>query len=587
MGKPMRISRMLGNGYKLAVIALAVTLLAGCGGGGGGGGSGGGDPGTQPTNTPPSSPGSLTATPASASVTISWSSVSGATSYNLYWNTTGGVTTTNGTKVAGVSSPYTHSGLTNGTVYYYVLTAVNDNGESTASPQATATPVAPATGWSSGVRISAARDFFYYSAMWPGAVDINDAGVAVALWSEEGSEYWLHANVYQGGAWSTPAQIGDKGSLAPSVAVTAGGDAIAVYQQRIFDVSDIWIKTAIYSRRYDHIAGTWTAAEQISADSLTDDHAWEPSVAADSNGNAIAVWQHEGEVWSRRFNATLGAWEASPTPLSSSPRGVYTPKIVVDGADAFTAVWIQDSDAFDGGLPGGGPNHPTPYARRYVAGNWEASSQRIGWPGTDFLYGQFDGGGRFWVDANAAGDVFVVWEQGRTLADTSYQKSVDTARFDSGTGMWVGAATIAIHTDYLSWPQVAVDDSGNALAVWNRTETTGSSARGAWFNASAGTWGAPELIDETGIGDISDVVVGIDGSGNAEVAWYETGKGMIERRYDATGGTGWGPFNKHTPGSTRLILDMSDTGHAVLVGEYMDYGMTTWTRADWAWVLTP
>jgi hypothetical protein len=525
----------------------------------------------------------VAATPASVSATISWAPVAGATSYNLYWSTTSGVTRASGTRIAGVASPYTHSGLSNGTTYYYVVTAVNANGESAASAQASATPAAPASGWSSGVRVSDARDFFYYSDIWPGDVDINDAGTAVALWTEEGSQLWLYANVYRNGAWGAPVQIGTKGSLAPSVSVTSGGDAIAVYQQRLFDGSGIWINTVIHSRRYNHTTGTWTAAEQISVDSAT--WAFEPRVAADSNGNAMAVWQHEGEVWARRFDATLG-WEATPTQLSNSPRGVFTPKIVVDGNNVFTVVWVEDSDPFYSGQPGGGPNHAAPYARRYASGSWQASSQRIGWAGSDFL-GQFDGAGRFWVDNNAAGDVFVVWEQGRTLADSSHEFSVGTARFDAGAGTWSGPATLATHTSYLSWPQVALDNSGNALAVWDRDESAGSSARGVWFNASTGTWGAPALLDETGTGDISDIVVAMDGNGNAEVAWYETGKGMIERRYNATGGT-WGTFNQRTPGSNHLVLDMSDSGHAVLLGDSMDYySSIRWTRAAWAWVYTP
>ncbi|MCE9501990.1 MAG: hypothetical protein K8R21_16030, partial [Leptospira sp.] len=43
--------------------------------------------------------------------TVSWSNVSGATSYNIYWSTTAGVTVTTGTKIPNVgSSPYDHLG---------------------------------------------------------------------------------------------------------------------------------------------------------------------------------------------------------------------------------------------------------------------------------------------------------------------------------------------------------------------------------------------------------------------------------------------------------------------------------------------
>ncbi len=93
---------------------------------------------------PPAAPAGVTATPGNGQVTIAWAAVPGATSYNIYWASTPGVTPANGTKVAGVFSPHIHSGLINETTYYYVVTAVNNDGESTPSSPVSAIPsVAP------------------------------------------------------------------------------------------------------------------------------------------------------------------------------------------------------------------------------------------------------------------------------------------------------------------------------------------------------------------------------------------------------------------------------------------------------------
>ncbi|MBI5756561.1 MAG: fibronectin type III domain-containing protein [Nitrospirae bacterium] len=86
----------------------------------------------------PTAPTGVTATAGDGQVTISWSSITGATSYNIYWSTTTGVTKTSGTKIPNVTSPYTHPSLTNNTPYYYVVTAVNANGESMESAQVSA-----------------------------------------------------------------------------------------------------------------------------------------------------------------------------------------------------------------------------------------------------------------------------------------------------------------------------------------------------------------------------------------------------------------------------------------------------------------
>ena len=89
---------------------------------------------------PPSAPTGVNATAADGQVIISWNSVSGATSYNLYWSTSPGVTKTKGTKISNVTSPYTHTGRTNGTTYYYVVTAQNALGESSESTKVSARP---------------------------------------------------------------------------------------------------------------------------------------------------------------------------------------------------------------------------------------------------------------------------------------------------------------------------------------------------------------------------------------------------------------------------------------------------------------
>ena len=88
----------------------------------------------------PSAPTGLTATAGNAQVMLVWTASAGATSYNVKRSTT------NGSGYQTVSSPttssFTDKPLTNGTIYYYVVTAVNSSGESSASTQASATPAA-------------------------------------------------------------------------------------------------------------------------------------------------------------------------------------------------------------------------------------------------------------------------------------------------------------------------------------------------------------------------------------------------------------------------------------------------------------
>ncbi|MCS7460853.1 S-layer homology domain-containing protein [Paenibacillus doosanensis] len=86
----------------------------------------------------------MTVTAGSGQVSLKWSEVAGAASYNVKRSTTqGGAYATIAENVTGTS--YTDTGLMNGTTYYYVVTAVNDGGESANSAEAEATPTEPVT----------------------------------------------------------------------------------------------------------------------------------------------------------------------------------------------------------------------------------------------------------------------------------------------------------------------------------------------------------------------------------------------------------------------------------------------------------
>ena len=91
-----------------------------------------------PNIPPPGVPTGLTATAANLQVALAWNAITGATSYNVKRaTTTGGPYAKVGSSTV---ATYTETGLSNGTAYYYVVSAVNANGESGNSTEASATP---------------------------------------------------------------------------------------------------------------------------------------------------------------------------------------------------------------------------------------------------------------------------------------------------------------------------------------------------------------------------------------------------------------------------------------------------------------
>ena len=92
--------------------------------------------------TPPATPQNFKAAASSQQVTLTWDVLSGLT-YDLYHSTTQGFTLESGTKIADASQPYAHTGLTNNTTYYYLLTAKNATGTSAPTAEVSATPLTP------------------------------------------------------------------------------------------------------------------------------------------------------------------------------------------------------------------------------------------------------------------------------------------------------------------------------------------------------------------------------------------------------------------------------------------------------------
>ncbi|MGH8127150.1 MAG: choice-of-anchor tandem repeat GloVer-containing protein [Gammaproteobacteria bacterium] len=93
----------------------------------------------------PPAPSSLVAVPGNASVMLTWIASSGADSYNVYQGTSPGgeAATPVQTGITGISA--TINGLSNGTVYYFTVAAVNGSGTSAYSNEVAATPAAGMT----------------------------------------------------------------------------------------------------------------------------------------------------------------------------------------------------------------------------------------------------------------------------------------------------------------------------------------------------------------------------------------------------------------------------------------------------------
>ncbi len=91
------------------------------------------------TGTAPSAPTGLVATAGNGTVALTWTASAGATSYSIYRGTAPGGEGATPVGTA-TSNSFTDPGLTNGTTYYYKVTASNSAGTSAQSSEVPATP---------------------------------------------------------------------------------------------------------------------------------------------------------------------------------------------------------------------------------------------------------------------------------------------------------------------------------------------------------------------------------------------------------------------------------------------------------------
>ncbi|MBI5055613.1 MAG: hypothetical protein HZB61_03225 [Nitrospirae bacterium] len=361
-------------------------------------------------------------------------------------------------------------------------------------------------------------------------IAFDSSGNAIAVWEQwGGSTYSILANRYTSGSgWGTPELIetDDTGdALNPTITFDSSGNAIAVWEQ--WDGSTY----SILANRYTSGSG-WGTPELIETDDTGD--ASRPQVAADSNGNAIAVWEQwdgsTNNIWANQFTTSSG-WGTAELIETDDTGDAFRPQIAVGPNGNAIADWYQ-SDGLINNI----------WANRYTAGS--------GW-GTAGLIETDDAGDALnptiAVDSN--GNAAAVWEQWDGLMN-----SIWANRYTAGSGWGTAGLIETDDTGNASRPQVAVDSNGNAIAVWYQWD---GSTNNIWTNRyTAGSgWGTAGLIETDNTGDASRPQVAVDSNGNAIAVWYQSDgstNNIWTNRY--TAGSGWG---------TAGLIETDNAGNAL------------------------
>ena len=172
-------------------------------------------------------------------------------------------------------------------------------------------------------------------------------GNAISVWVQEetiGGPFLVRASRYLASTrmWEPPELIGPENAgaaEAPRIAIDGEGNATAVWVQTEAALAGAW------SNRYEAGAG-WGTAKPIGPTALGP--ARTPQVAVSAPGDAVAVWVQfdivQDSIWSNRYRPGSG-WRASGAVELANDVRASGPAVAVDVQGNATAVWMVSTSA--------------------------------------------------------------------------------------------------------------------------------------------------------------------------------------------------------------------------------------------------
>lgn len=343
---------------------------------------------------------------------------------------------------------------------------------------------------------------------------------------------------------ATPIESASSNTNSPAIAVRENGDAIAIWQQ-----SAAGNRTEIWFNRYTLATG-WATPESIPINNL--ESAINPVIAIDKAGNAIAAWMQgpapgvSANIYVSRYTTSNG-WN-TPTRISNSGGFAYDHHLAMNANGNAVLVWVQH-DGVENSV----------YTNHFIIEDgWGANTlaENSNFEVEDLAVA---------IDSN--NNTTVVWVESEVTSNVNLWANYYVA----GVG-WGTATLIETAAGSTSRPKVAMDSSGNAIAVWNQN--------GVWSNRYVPNvgWGAATNLDSSSTDNAFSPSIAMDSEGNATVAWQQTDDitnipfYILARRYVVD--EGWDietmPQTDSTGSAQSPVLATDINGNVIAIWQQLD-----------------
>jgi hypothetical protein len=391
---------------------------------------------------------------------------------------------------------------------------------------------------------------------WLPAVSCGPDGEFVVVWADTRSGSNIYARRFDpsgvplGAGFKVNQDDGSRLHASPGVAVGLSGNFVVVWE----DYRNL--NGDIYAQRFDAAGASLGENVLVNLDSLAEDQ-YNPCVSVGLNDRFMIAWVDlrygDRAILARILSFADPPGDTTLFSVSSGSAAQDGPPIVADTLGRFTVAWTEYA-----------ASDPTVYARRF-----DSLGQALG--GKMIISSSHAAGERHGACISSApdGSFSVAWMDKRAGNYDIYAQAVTSNGFLNGTNLLVNDDELGANQDH---PQIAIRSDGGFAVAWEDFRREGSDIFMRRFDQSANPLSDDRMVNDSlgrfyhGKPDLA-----CDDSGNLLVVWEDTRGGLLElyaQMFDHSGNPTGGNFRVNCQGminNSSPCCDISPAGDLVVV----------------------